>query len=106
MKETENSLCATDMNNRYSAFDAIVMTGFVLIMAAMAVTIFIHNTDPFDRLISLGTWVIVSFFILVLLHGTIRGLARDKIKIPKGLAVLTFATSGALFFAAWLVSNT
>lgn len=94
------------MKHRYSAFDVIVMTGFVLIMAAMAVTIFIKNTDSFEILVSLGVWIIVSFFILVLMHGTIRGVARHKIKIPKGLAMLIFGISGALFFSAWVVSNT
>ncbi len=100
------ALCVTDMNNRYSAFDVVMMTGFVLIIAAMAVTIFIKNTEPFEILVSLGLWIIVSFFILVLVHGTIRGVSRNKIKIPKGLAVLTFAVSGVLFFSAWLVSTT
>lgn len=101
-----SALCVTDMNNRYSAFDVVMMTGFVLIIAAMAVTIFIKNTEPFEILVSLGLWIIVSFFILVLVHGTIRGVPRNKIKIPKGLAVLTFAVSGVLFFSAWLVSTT
>lgn len=95
-----------NMNHRYSAFDVVMMAGFVLIVAAMGVTIFIRNTDPFEILISLGMWVIVSFFILVFVHGTIKGVPRNKIKIPKGLAVLTFVVSGALFFSAWLVSIT
>jgi hypothetical protein len=83
-----------------------MMTGLVLIMASMAVTIFIKNTELFDILISLGMWVIVSFFILVFVHGTIRGIPRNKIRIPKRLAVLTFSISGVLFFSAWLVSST
>ncbi len=94
------------MKHRYSVFDVIMMTGFVLIMASMAVTIFIKNTELFEILMSLGMWVIVSFFILVFIHGTIRGIPRNKIKIPKGLAVLTFSISGVLFFSAWLVSST
>lgn len=94
------------MNRRYSAFDMVVMTGFVLAMAAMGVTIFIKNTDPFEILVSLGMWVIVCFFILVLVDGAIREVPRNKIKIPKGLALLAFGASGTLFFSAWLVSNT
>ncbi|WP_396588460.1 hypothetical protein [Bermanella sp. R86510] len=94
------------MNNRYSAFDVVMMIGFILLVAAMAVTIFIKNTEPFEILASLGVWVIVSFFILVLVHGSIRWVPRNKIKIPKGLAMLTFGVSGVLFFSAWLVSIT
>jgi len=100
------TLCITDMNNRYSAFEVVIMSGFVLIIAAMTVTILIKSTEPFDLLFSLGMWVIVSFFILVFVHGTIRGVPRKKIKIPKGLAVLAFSVSGVLFFAAWLVITT
>lgn len=94
------------MNNRYSAFDIIVLIGFALIIAALGTTTFIENAEPFDILISLGAWIIASFFILVFVHGTIRGVPRRKIKIPKGLAVLTLGISGVLFLSAWLVSNT
>jgi hypothetical protein len=66
------------MNNRYSAFEVVIMSGFVLIIAAMTVTILIKSTEPFDLLFSLGMWVIVSFFILVFVHGTIRGVPRKK----------------------------
>ena len=88
------------MKNRYSAFDIVMMTGFVLLIAAMAVAIFIKNTELSELFMSLGMWVVVSFFILVLVHGTIRGVPRENIKIPKGLAVLAFGVSGVLFALA------
>jgi len=94
------------MNNRYSVFDIAMMTGFVLLIAAMAATIFIKNTEPSELFMSLGMWVVVSFFILVLVHGTIRGVPRENIRIPKGLAVLAFGVSGALLALARLASTT
>lgn len=94
------------MKHRYSAFDTIIITGFVLIMVAMAMAIFIKNIELFEILISLGMWVIISFLILVFVHSAIKGIPRNKIKIPKGLAVLTFSISGVLFFSAWLVGST
>ena len=91
------------MKHHNSALDSAIMGGFILIVASVAAAIVIQGTELFDVLLSLGMWVIVSFLIFVLVHGTISGIPKNKIRVPKGSAVLVFGASGILFFTAWLV---
>jgi len=92
------------MNPRYSAFDALVMFGLMLVITATGITILLSDSQVFETLIFLGIWVVFCFFILVFLHGSIQGVPRRKIQIPRKMAVLAFSACTALFVSAWLLS--
>lgn len=103
---TNKMLCGDAMNRRYAVFDFVVMVGFVLIVVALGLFFVLQAADTFEVLVTLGLWVIFSFFITALVHGVARGIPRTEVKVPKGFALLAFSISGTLFLSAWVISGT
>lgn len=74
-----------------------MVVGFAAILIAMAVALVLKGRPLGETLVLLGILVIVSFFIMVLVEGTARNIARNEIKVPWLLALLTFVIAGTLF---------
>lgn len=91
------------MKGRYDFFGFVMVVGFAAILIAMAVALVFKRRPLGDTLVLLGILVIVSFFIMVLVEGTARNIARNEIKVPWLLAMLTFVVAGALFVAGTMI---
>lgn len=94
------------MNGQYGLFGWLVLTGIALSLLTSAVVIVQKSNSLTEVLTLLGAWVIVSFLIMVLTEGAVRGTPRHQISIPLKPTVTAFVIAGLLFVAAGFLSTT
>lgn len=91
------------MKGKYDLFGLITVIGTAAILIAAAVSILVKSLPLGNRLVFLGTWVIVSFFVMVGIEGSVRSIPRVDIKVPWKLAILSFVLAGILFVAGFML---
>ena len=90
------------MKGRYDLFGLITVIGMAAILIAAAVSILVKNSHLGNKLAFLGAWVIVSFFVMVGIEGSVRSIPRVDIKVPWKLAIFSFVLAGILFVAGFM----
>ena len=90
----------------YKLFGYLVFFGIAGVLA-VSIKVFMFNDWPvYEKLIILGIWLIVAFFVLVGIDGAIRGVSKTKVGVPKMSAIFIFSISFLLFITAGLISDT
>lgn len=88
------------MNGKYGLLGWLSLVGVALILLTSAAVIVQKNSSLAETLALLGVWVIVSFLIMVLTEGVVRGIPRHQITIPLKPTITALAVAALLFVAA------
>ncbi|WP_147271876.1 hypothetical protein [Corallincola holothuriorum] len=84
-------------------FDKLVLFGFFLIsLSLLGWSVLIHGNSAQAVAASIGIWLLLTFFVMTLLHGVISGVPRTKVAIPALPTTVVICVSGALFIYAVL----
>lgn len=81
---------------RYSFFQLIFVLGALALFIYATISLASQAPDTGTKLISVGFGMLVTFFMVAMGDGIIRGLPRGKIPIPKRTAMVVFPIAIAL----------
>jgi len=86
------------MKRKYSAFDWLSLIGIMSVFVVMFISIAMREYPDWGRIsIFGGVWLIISFFIVTLMIGTLNGEHRTKVQVPKVPTAIVVLLATGLF---------